>query len=196
VNLASVVKSGDSTNCEAKAAMYYWKHIFPDFLEFKRERYGLPPNNLLNYGYAILRALVAGCERTKLKSKVESKSQHSFLYSGFKYGCERTKLISKVESKSQRIHFPLSPSRVSLRALGVLPRKFYLFSSHLCKTKNCEPDGIYFITITCFNWLPLFNIVDSYHAVYKWFHYLKLNNHFITGYVIMPNHLHLLIAFF
>lgn len=59
LNLASGVKSADSTNCEAKAAMYYWKHIFPDFLEFKRERYGLPPNNLLNYGYAILRALVA-----------------------------------------------------------------------------------------------------------------------------------------
>jgi CRISPR-associated protein Cas1 len=59
VNLASVVKSGDSTNCEAKAALYYWKHIFPEFLEFKRERYGPPPNNLLNYGYAILRALVA-----------------------------------------------------------------------------------------------------------------------------------------
>ena len=59
INLAAVVKSGDSTNCEAKAAMYYWKHIFPDFLEFKRERYGSPPNNLLNYGYAILRALVA-----------------------------------------------------------------------------------------------------------------------------------------
>ena len=59
LNLASVVKSGDSSNCEAKAALYYWKHIFPDFLEFKRERYGEPPNNLLNYGYAILRALVA-----------------------------------------------------------------------------------------------------------------------------------------
>ncbi|HET7116810.1 MAG TPA: type II CRISPR-associated endonuclease Cas1 [Hanamia sp.] len=59
LNLAMAVKSGDSTNCEAKAALYYWKHIFPDFLEFKRERYGPPPNNLLNYGYAILRALVA-----------------------------------------------------------------------------------------------------------------------------------------
>ena len=31
LNLASMVKSGDSTNCEAKAALYYWKHIFPDF---------------------------------------------------------------------------------------------------------------------------------------------------------------------
>ncbi|MDP4284975.1 MAG: type II CRISPR-associated endonuclease Cas1 [Bacteroidota bacterium] len=59
LNLTSSVKSGDSSNTEAKAALYYWKHIFPDFLEFKRERFGLPPNNLLNYGYAILRALVA-----------------------------------------------------------------------------------------------------------------------------------------
>lgn len=53
------VKSGDSENHEAKAAAYYWKRIFPDSLAFRRERYGPPPNNLLNYGYAILRALVA-----------------------------------------------------------------------------------------------------------------------------------------
>jgi CRISPR-associated protein Cas1 len=59
LNLASSVKSGDSSNNEAKAASYYWKHIFPEFLEFRRERYGPPPNNLLNYGYAILRAIVA-----------------------------------------------------------------------------------------------------------------------------------------
>ena len=59
LNLADSVKSGDSDNCEAKAANYYWQRVFPDFLEFRRERYGPPPNNLLNYGYAILRALVA-----------------------------------------------------------------------------------------------------------------------------------------
>jgi CRISP-associated protein Cas1 len=58
-NLVSKVKSGDTENCEAKAASYYWKRIFPAFLEFKRERYGPPPNNLLNYGYAILRAAVS-----------------------------------------------------------------------------------------------------------------------------------------
>jgi CRISPR-associated protein Cas1 len=57
--LAERVKSGDSDNCEAKAAAYYWKRLFPEFLSFSRERYGAPPNNLLNYGYAILRALVA-----------------------------------------------------------------------------------------------------------------------------------------
>lgn len=59
LNYAKEVKSGDSDNHEAKAAAYYWKRIFPDFLEFRRERYGPPPNNLLNYGYAILRAAVA-----------------------------------------------------------------------------------------------------------------------------------------
>jgi len=58
-NFAKDVKSGDSENHEAKAAAYYWKNLFPSFLNFTRERYGVPPNNLLNYGYAILRAIVA-----------------------------------------------------------------------------------------------------------------------------------------
>jgi CRISP-associated protein Cas1 len=57
--LARTVKSGDPDNNEAKAAAWYWKRLFPDFLNFTREREGLPPNNLLNYGYAILRAIVA-----------------------------------------------------------------------------------------------------------------------------------------
>jgi len=60
-NWAVNVKSGDSDNHEALAAAYYWKNLFPEFLEFRRERYGPPPNNLLNYGYAILRAVVARC---------------------------------------------------------------------------------------------------------------------------------------
>lgn len=59
INLITKVRSGDSDNCEAQAAAYYWKHLFPDFLQFKRMREGAPPNNLLNYGYAILRAIVA-----------------------------------------------------------------------------------------------------------------------------------------
>ena len=59
LKLAATVKSADSDNCEAQAAVYYWKHLFPEFLSFRRDRFGLPPNNLLNYGYAILRATVA-----------------------------------------------------------------------------------------------------------------------------------------
>lgn len=59
LNLARDVKSGDSENHEAKAANYYWKNLFPSSVAFRRDRYGMPPNNLLNYGYAILRAVVA-----------------------------------------------------------------------------------------------------------------------------------------
>ena len=56
-------------------------------------------------------------------------------------------------------------------------------------------DGVYFITLTCAQWLPLFKISDSYTAVYNWFNYLKENGHYIIGYVIMPDHLHTIIAF-
>ena len=58
-----------------------------------------------------------------------------------------------------------------------------------------ETDGIYFITITCYDWLPLIQITNTYDAVYKWFNHLKQKGHYITGYIIMPNHLHALIAF-
>lgn len=59
LNLAKNIKSGDAGNCEAQAATFYWKNIFPEFLQFRRFREGEPPNNLLNYGYAVLRAVVA-----------------------------------------------------------------------------------------------------------------------------------------
>ena len=53
------VRSGDVDNMEARAAVYYWNNIFPQIPAFRRNRDGIPPNNLLNYGYAILRAIVA-----------------------------------------------------------------------------------------------------------------------------------------
>lgn len=56
---ASAVRSGDPDNYEGRAAAYYWKNFFPGELEFTRNRNGMAPNNLLNYGYAILRAVVA-----------------------------------------------------------------------------------------------------------------------------------------
>ncbi len=68
------VRSGDPDNIEARAAAWYWPRLFantplfddfstdnlaesPD--DFIRERYGDWPNCLLNYGYAILRAVIA-----------------------------------------------------------------------------------------------------------------------------------------
>ena len=56
---AKDVKSGDSENLEGRAAAYYWKKLFSHIDDFNRDREGMPPNNLLNYGYAILRAVVA-----------------------------------------------------------------------------------------------------------------------------------------
>lgn len=51
------VKSGDSDNREGASAKVYWNMLFDK--SFCRERDGIPPNNFLNYGYAILRAAVA-----------------------------------------------------------------------------------------------------------------------------------------
>ncbi len=48
--------SGDEQNMEGKAANHYWKHLFEDF---QRHRYGDTPNNYLNFGYAVLRSIVA-----------------------------------------------------------------------------------------------------------------------------------------
>lgn len=51
------VKSGDTDNCEGVAARLYWKTLMGD--DFIRDRYGESPNELLNYGYTILRASTA-----------------------------------------------------------------------------------------------------------------------------------------
>lgn len=56
---ADEVRSGDPDNYEGRAAAYYWQNVFPKNITFFRGRNGEPPNNLLNYGYAILRAIVA-----------------------------------------------------------------------------------------------------------------------------------------
>ena len=56
---ANQVRSGDPDNLEARSAVYYWANLFPEIEGFYRERDGIAPNNLLNYGYAILRSVVA-----------------------------------------------------------------------------------------------------------------------------------------
>jgi len=56
---ATKVKAGDTDNYEAQAAMFYWSLLFPQFSKFKRGREEAQPNNLFNYGYAILRAVIA-----------------------------------------------------------------------------------------------------------------------------------------
>ena len=56
---ASKVRSGDPDNLEGRAAANYWRKLVDENEPFKRGRFEEAPNNLLNYGYAVLRAVVA-----------------------------------------------------------------------------------------------------------------------------------------
>jgi len=55
--------------------------------------------------------------------------------------------------------------------------------------------GVFSITFTCAGWLPLIEQVNGYDLVYNWFDILKSNGHQVIGYVIMPDHVHVMIAF-
>jgi REP element-mobilizing transposase RayT len=56
-------------------------------------------------------------------------------------------------------------------------------------------NSFYFTTFTCHKWLQLFEIANAHDTVYKWFDHLYRNNVYVTGYVIMPNHVHVLLYF-
>ena len=56
-------------------------------------------------------------------------------------------------------------------------------------------EGIYFITFTCFQWMHLIRLTHGYDLVYQWFDKLYSLGHYVCGYVIMPNHIHLLTGF-
>lgn len=57
---AAAVRSGDPDNIEARAAAYYWRNVFCGQVDgFIRDPDGEAPNALLNYGYAVLRAVMA-----------------------------------------------------------------------------------------------------------------------------------------
>ena len=51
------VKSGDITNMEGIAAQHYWKYLIS--LDFLRQRFGDSPNPFFNFGYSVLRSIVA-----------------------------------------------------------------------------------------------------------------------------------------
>lgn len=60
-------------------------------------------------------------------------------------------------------------------------------------THRCD-DHTWFITFTCFNWMPLFEIVPGYDLLYHWLKMIKEKYRIETfAFVIMPNHAHLLL---
>lgn len=56
-DLARKVRSGDPDNIESRAAVIYWKNFWKT--AFQRDRDACDSNMMLNYGYAVLRALTA-----------------------------------------------------------------------------------------------------------------------------------------
>ena len=63
------------------------------------------------------------------------------------------------------------------------------------KYKHSEEFTTYFVTFTCYKWISLFEITNSYDIVYNWFNILRVDGIEIVGYVIMPNHVHTIINF-
>jgi CRISPR-associated protein Cas1 len=57
--LADQVRTGDTANMEGQAARRYWTALFADDPKFIRDRDKMGRNALLNYGYAMLRAVTA-----------------------------------------------------------------------------------------------------------------------------------------
>src|SRR5690349_5165362 len=62
-------------------------------------------------------------------------------------------------------------------------------------THNSEA-SLFYITFTCYKWLPLFQLCNGYECVYKWFNCLK-NKYNIqtTAFTILPNHVHCILFF-
>jgi len=55
--------------------------------------------------------------------------------------------------------------------------------------------GIYFITFTCYNWMPLIEITKAYDLVYNWFDIMVKKGNEICGFTIMPNHIHVILYY-
>src|SRR6266852_4060018 len=62
------------------------------------------------------------------------------------------------------------------------------------RTRHEINEDTWFVTFTCHDWLPLFELTNSYDLVYKWIQLIDTKYHIkTTGFVIMPNHVHLLL---
>jgi REP element-mobilizing transposase RayT len=88
------------------------------------------------------------------------------------------------------------PRRVEVHESLLFHIGFYYFYAMAIKFKHSNVFSTYFITFTFADWLPLFEITYSYDLVYNWFAVLKQTyNADVVAYVIMPNHLHVILHF-
>jgi len=63
------------------------------------------------------------------------------------------------------------------------------------RTVFSDDDKLFYVTFTCFDWLPLIEITNSYDIIYNWFRHIQEKYDVeITGYAIMPNHIHCILS--
>jgi putative transposase len=64
------------------------------------------------------------------------------------------------------------------------------------RTTHSTEAALHYITFTCYQWLPLFELCNGHDLVYKWFDFLKETYSIkTTAYTIMPNHVHCILFF-
>jgi len=64
------------------------------------------------------------------------------------------------------------------------------------RTTHSSEAALHYITFTCYQWLSLFELCNTYDTVYKWFDFLKEKYAIkTTAYTIMPNHVHCILFF-
>jgi REP element-mobilizing transposase RayT len=120
------------------------------------------------------------CLRRRLPAMIFMRSIKSAAGDSAEAGCNEINglLLSACIGRKCKLHIPLS-NHYTMTVRKLITQKL----------------GVYFITFTCYNWLHLYQKVNGYDLVYEQFDYLKKQGHYILGYVIMPNHVHSLIAF-
>src|SRR5690349_23030392 len=59
--------------------------------------------------------------------------------------------------------------------------------------RNHSDSGTYFCTFTCLQWLSLIEATNLYDNIYHWLNIIIRDGHHVTGFVIMPNHVHSLL---
>ena len=74
--------------------------------------------------------------------------------------------------------------------LGTLRINFGIMPTHVHQGIN---GGHFFCTFTCWEWLPLIERTQLYDHLYAWMHLITGKGCRITGFVLMPNHVHLLL---
>jgi REP element-mobilizing transposase RayT len=77
----------------------------------------------------------------------------------------------------------------------VVPLTSFLYFVFMSVHTPVKQKGVYFITFTCFNWLPLIELTEGYDLLYNFFDVMKSSGNDVLGFVIMPNHVHLLLHY-